>query len=354
MSTGNEEVPGKTAAPGSALTAPVQVPPAAMIPRSEAVHQVRLLRPLAEATVMVQAQDEAREFIKKCLRETVDYGVVPGVSKPSLLKPGAEKFNKAYGLVERFEVVEKETDHDRSFSWSKKKKVWRNAHKGDKSYDWGTENGTSFGLYRYVILCELVDIATGDVRGRCIGSCSTLESKYVDRPRDLENTIIKMAQKRAYVGASLLAHGLSETFTQDVEDMGVEASDAARPVEEEGTQAPQVGSYLWAKEYPLPDSLKKKYGGKNLVGDLDPLLELVPLEALCQKMIGTPQGTALVQEVQQACKVMIQWHEDQQAFSDDPKGDAKPGVAAAPTPAAGPAGATTGSTPARAREPGEE
>ena len=35
----------------------------------------------------------------------------------------------------------------------------------------------------------------------------------------LKNTIMKMAQKRAFVGAILLATGASEFFTQDVEDM---------------------------------------------------------------------------------------------------------------------------------------
>jgi hypothetical protein len=42
--------------------------------------------------------------------------------------------------------------------------------------------------------------------------------KYVDRPRECENTALKMAEKRAHVGAVLNAFGLSEQFTQDVED----------------------------------------------------------------------------------------------------------------------------------------
>src|SRR5690606_10420847 len=36
---------------------------------------------------------------------------------------------------------------------------------------------------------------------------------------DLENTIMKMAQKRSYVGAILEATNSSSRFTQDVEDM---------------------------------------------------------------------------------------------------------------------------------------
>jgi hypothetical protein len=42
---------------------------------------------------------------------------------------------------------------------------------------------------------------------------------------DLVNTIQKMAQKRAFVGATLLAVNASEFFTQDIEDLAVDAFD---------------------------------------------------------------------------------------------------------------------------------
>jgi hypothetical protein len=61
--------------------------------------------------------------------------------------------------------------------------------------------------------------ATGDIVGEGLGACSTLESKYIDRPRDLENTVIKMAQKRGAVAAALNAFALSDRFTQDLEDL---------------------------------------------------------------------------------------------------------------------------------------
>ena len=37
----------------------------------------------------------------------------------------------------------------------------------------------------------------------------------------MKNTIMKIAQKRAFVGAMLLATGASEFFTQDIEDMDI-------------------------------------------------------------------------------------------------------------------------------------
>ena len=88
--------------------------------------------------------------------------------------------------------------------------------------------GKSLGLYRYVIKCYIKDHSEKTI-GSGIGSCSTLESKYIDRPRDMENTVLKMAQKRALVAATLNAFGLSDRFTQDM-------------VEDEDTEAVQVNS----------------------------------------------------------------------------------------------------------------
>jgi hypothetical protein len=60
----------------------------------------------------------------------------------------------------------------------------------------------------------------------------------------LKNTVMKMAQKRAFVGAMLLATGASEFFTQDIEDMEINGqvhSDVA-PVFEEANAADESES----------------------------------------------------------------------------------------------------------------
>src|SRR6267142_694369 len=64
------------------------------------------------------------------------------------------------------------------------------------------------------------------VVGTIVGSASTMEAKYIDRPRDCENTVLKMAQKRAHVGAALGAFGMSDQFTQDMEDADGAGADA--------------------------------------------------------------------------------------------------------------------------------
>lgn len=164
-----------------------------------------LMRPIAQPKDILVAQEETRALIQETLKQGRDYGTIPGINKPSLLKPGAERVGMAFGCYPRYRIIEQEIDHNRKVEWRKKTR--------------GRETtGESLGLYRYVVECEIVHRDTGQVVGDCIGVCSTMESKYVDRPRDCENTALKIAQKRAHVGATLNAFGLSEQFTQDVED----------------------------------------------------------------------------------------------------------------------------------------
>lgn len=207
------------------------------------VQRSALLRPVAGPRDILSAQDETRALIAETLLEGRDYGVIPGVKKPSLFKPGAERVGIAFGCFPRYRIVEQEVDHDRKVEWRKKKRVYNNAHKNDKSFREVEESGESLGLYRYVVECEIVHRETGQVVGNCIGVCSTMEAKYVDRPRECENTALKMSEKRAHVGAVLNAFGLSEQFTQDVEDTqpAAEASDKKATPAADGVPAKRFG-----------------------------------------------------------------------------------------------------------------
>ena len=53
-----------------------------------------------------------------------------------------------------------------------------------------------------------------------LGSCNNRERKYIKMdPYTMDNTVLKMAKKRALVDAALLVGSLSDIFTQDLEDM---------------------------------------------------------------------------------------------------------------------------------------
>jgi len=178
-----------------------------------------LVRPIAKPSDLIELHKDVAKLIAEGLEEGVDYGVVPGTGgKPSLLKPGAERLTLAFGAHPEYVTIDSEVDHNRIIAYTKRKKRYLNRHKGDREWEWEETPGESRGIYRYIYECKLVR-HDGRVLGTGQGVCSTMESKYVDRPRDCENTVLKMAQKRAFVAAVLNAFGLSNRFTQDVEDM---------------------------------------------------------------------------------------------------------------------------------------
>jgi hypothetical protein len=171
----------------------------------------QILRPLVSVSELLAAQTELTTLIAKGLQDGVDYGIPPGAKKHTLYKPGGERIMKAFGCHAEYTVVEKEVDHDREFSYSKL--VWNDRTRRKEP---GPESKTT-GLYAYTIECKVYS-STGACVGSGLGSCSTMESKYIDRPRDLQNTVLKMAQKRAMIAAVLNTFGLSDRFTQDIED----------------------------------------------------------------------------------------------------------------------------------------
>jgi hypothetical protein len=138
----------------------------------------------------MQKITQFQKVIQQTLRQNHDYGVVPGTDKPILLKPGAEKILMMMGLQSEFEIV----DSTRDF-----------------------ENG----FFQYQVRCKLFK---GDMLiTEGLGSCNTKERRYAKQdPFSIDNTVLKMAKKRALVDAALLVASLSDVFTQDLEDMDLE------------------------------------------------------------------------------------------------------------------------------------
>lgn len=143
-----------------------------------------------------------RTFIQSQLRQEVDFGIIPGVKSPSLFKPGAEKLCKLFQLGSRIISSDKQIDIQNNFA-----------------------------MFTYQI--EVFHIPSGKALAQCEGSVNSQEKKYAEktiyengkpkkvpqRVADILNTMQKMAQKRGYVGAVIMATGASDFFTQDVEDM---------------------------------------------------------------------------------------------------------------------------------------
>ena len=65
----------------------------------------------------------------------------------------------------------------------------------------------------------------------CEGSANSRERKFAKVPiYDAANTLQKMAQKRAYVGAVLMATNTSDFFSQDLEDLPPELISKRAPI----------------------------------------------------------------------------------------------------------------------------
>ena len=143
----------------------------------------------------MQKITQFQQVIQRTLHQNHDFGVVPGTSKPTLLKPGAEKILMMMGLRSEFEIVDSTRDFEK-------------------------------GFFQYQVRCKLYK---GDVLvTEGLGSCNTKERKYIKQdPYTLDNTVLKMAKKRALVDATLLVASLSDIFTQDLEDMDLEGQQAS-------------------------------------------------------------------------------------------------------------------------------
>lgn len=125
--------------------------------------------------------------IQNTLKPDHDYGIIPGTSKPTLLKPGAEKILMLLGLTSEYEIIEEVKDYQK-------------------------------GFFAYEVKCILYKNGVKITEG--FGHCNTKEKKYVNQDAfTLANTVLKMAKKRAQVDATLTVGSLSDVFTQDIEDM---------------------------------------------------------------------------------------------------------------------------------------
>jgi len=246
----------KAKASPSAKTEPPPTPaPAAMIHVPEPSQSTAFLAPTASVEKAVERYRAVDEFIKQILRPGVDYGIIPGATKPSLYKPGAEKMCAFFGLQVRISLEDRTEDwtgaehgDEPFFNYRYKTGLYR----GDFLIAEGEGSCNSWeSKYRYrdagrtCPSCGKATIIKGkDEYGGgwlCFGKKGGCGSKYPDGdqriegqktgkiknpdPADIVNTLQKMAQKRSLVAPVLIATNTSDHFTQDVEDMPHEAID---------------------------------------------------------------------------------------------------------------------------------
>lgn len=126
-------------------------------------------------------------FVKGQMQKDIDYGIIPGTKKPTLLKPGSEKLIRLFNLRPHLNLMDSVVDFEKP-------------------------------LFYFHYRCSLY--RGEEMVGEADGCCNSMENKYKKqqyRIFDLTNTICKIAQKRALVAAVLSSCGASEFFTQDIE-----------------------------------------------------------------------------------------------------------------------------------------
>lgn len=239
------EIEGAVVAPGAALT-------------PYAGGAVEEYRPkIVMAPEDAKALDEAlRENMKAVLRENVDYGVIPGTgSKPSLLKPGAEKLLQWFGFGHTMEQVETERDSAGTWQGVTYRCTVTKAMPDGRVVAVGTCEGyAGYDEDRFYLSAEAATAKEHALAERYRRNVNPSKCVEYRAPR---NSVIKMAQKRALVGAALQATSASTLFTQDVEDTAEPAPSAA--VDAGAAIATEARPVIAALPKPAREGLDKWY-----------------------------------------------------------------------------------------------
>lgn len=270
---------------------------------------------------LVKGRDRI-ELIKRTLMvESVHFGVVPGTPKPSLWQPGAQLLCMIFGLRARFEKQVEYGDGKTKpavrcrttcflhlgdlsgpviASGDGAASTWERKHRyrrGDRACpECGTlgsiirgkpEFGGGFVCWKRKDGCgakfektdrRILDQQIGDV-----------ENEDQD---DLENTVIKMSEKRAYIGAVLRGTASSDLFTQDVENGDGPDDDGGRPAPagpppghpaaDGPVQQPRANGQAAGEPTPAP-------GGELAIDELHEARKLFPADT-SQKITTSQQG----------------------------------------------------------------
>jgi hypothetical protein len=213
-------------------------------PMTDNPHELTTLQPAELGTPLTAKQLTARlaviqDVMRNVMQKDADYGVIPGTQKPTLYKPGAEKLCVTFRLVPDQPLID------------------------------AVPELTGDVRYRVSVPIRASD---GSIVAVGVGECSTGEEKYKWRrpvheneylaapedrkrekyqrdgaiwkqvrvePADVANTVLKMAHKRAYVHAVIMATAAGAIFTQDIEDLPEGVADEATGDVKPPIQPPQ-------------------------------------------------------------------------------------------------------------------
>jgi len=177
---------------------------------------------------------QLRECMRAVLVSGTDYGTIPGMGdKPSLFKPGAEKLIQWFGFG--FETVRDEIERDREgtrLGVTYKCTVYKQLADGRKVTVATCEGYAGYDEDKFYTPLEAARAKAEAAERRWASKDNRAPNpkkwETASEYRAPWNSVLKMAQKRALVGAAIDATAAAGLFTQDLEDMrGSTAPDAA-------------------------------------------------------------------------------------------------------------------------------
>jgi hypothetical protein len=204
------------------------------------------LMPILDIETFQLQLKKFQEFVQSYLTPGTDFGKIPGTDKDTLLKPGAEKLCEIYGFYADYSVMEQVENWDKEpplFDYTIKCVIKR--RRDDAIMGSGLASCNSYeGKYRWRN-AERICPECGKsaiIKGKkeygggwlCFAKKGGCGAKFADGAPEImeqetgkipnediatqKNTVLKMAQKRALVGAVIAATRSSGIFTQDIED----------------------------------------------------------------------------------------------------------------------------------------
>ena len=240
-----------------------------------------------------------RKFFEDVMIEDLHYGKIPGADKPVLYKPGAELLLSSMGLNPILTDAEKPIRHygpsehgdEPIIAYRRICQVYRQTGplpdqrvlvaqaegfctSRETKYRYRDSKRTCPECNQGAVFVSKFDKG-GFYCNKKAGGCGLNYDKNDERitkqtvgrslnaeVADLENTILKIGDKRAYVAATLLATGCSDIFTQDLEDFdfgeNADGKTSPKPQEQKakGMRPKARRSFLQAIcEIDLPDAV---------------------------------------------------------------------------------------------------
>ena len=189
-----------------------------------------------------------QHVMRDVMKPGVHYGQIPGTPKPTLYKPGAELIALAFQFAPRYVV------DDLSTGDSVRYRITCELYSRDMGAFIGSGQGEASSdeekyRWRKAVCKEEWDETPEDRRrtkwakGRG-GSVYSVQQVRTE-PADIANTVLKMAEKRAFVDAIRTTTGCSDMFAQDLEDLPAEVRDGM--VEDGKPVVEHLGKESWQK-----------------------------------------------------------------------------------------------------------